>query len=1137
MLHRDIKPSNLLLDTDGNVWVADFGLAKATGGEDLTHTGDIVGTVRYMAPERFQGTGDARADIYALGITLYEMLALRPAFDESDRAALVRQVTQEDPPRLRRLNESVPADLETIIHKAIAREPAQRYASSAAIREDLERFLDGRPILARRVSLGERAWRWGKRNPAVAGLLGTVAVLLVTGLVASAATAVYFRQIAASEGVARRAADRARAEAVAAQREAETRRHEAEASRADAQTQSKAAEANFARARDAVDEYFTKVSESRLLTVPGLQPLRQDLLRSALSFYEDFVKRRGQDPSLRSALAAVHLKVARVHSELKNTGEAAVWYGKSRSLYESLAAVSSADAAVQDGLAESHLGLGETLTDQSNRDEHLAAAVAIRERLVAAHAADFGFRAGLAWAYRAQGASLLRKNGNVREALAAFLKARDIDASLVRDRPTDPDRQRQFSDSLAQIADCLCILGRHQDETIVRPLAIEHARIAFEKAPQVLSSGRLYAQLCYGQGANLLSQGRYAEGVEFYGRAASLYAVLARENPDASDLVDILTNLYIDGALVPYMVDHTTGDQLPAWLDRGRRDLASLKGPRAQFALARLLAKSSSVPYPGESSEERRARQLKDGEGAVSALKRAAAAGYRDLDALKRHPFVALASRDDFKAFVADLGRSGAGDAAPVSVKDGRTDDDRLRASLAASQHAIGLVQLGLGDRDEAKKSLSEALALRWSLAPGEPETVAMLESLAGNPLAVDMSDTLIPILVKVSEAHPADAQILNKTARVWGALSVASLRAGRAAQAAQARKRADALFEELIRNTPAAVDLLAAWAQDKLNFGELLAQMGNTGEASEEFRKVLTILGNLPETDHAKSRLASDRPSSRNEFGDLHSLRARAHEGLKNRDDAAADWSRACVLLAAKLTKEPANTALAADLLLAYQSAGRTREAIPHLAKAWAANPADTLLSLKVAALQAWFGEEKQLTATWQRMRAFAKDTSDASAAERAAKARSIRASSDIADIEAALVLARRAVELGRGHAYHHYFVMVLGMAEYRSGNYAAAEKTLAWAQQAAPRNPHVPGTSAFYRAMSLFRQGKNDEARKLAVAAAANMKPLPADEQNPPAGRSYQDDLILWMAYKEAKAMIHFDAAGVAPEQTDGK
>ena len=103
ILHRDIKPSNLLLDARGTVWVTDFGLAKSEGTEDLTNTGDIVGTLRYMAPERFNGWSDPRSDVYGLGITLYELLTLRPAFEDSNRSRLVEQVLHEDPPRPRKL--------------------------------------------------------------------------------------------------------------------------------------------------------------------------------------------------------------------------------------------------------------------------------------------------------------------------------------------------------------------------------------------------------------------------------------------------------------------------------------------------------------------------------------------------------------------------------------------------------------------------------------------------------------------------------------------------------------------------------------------------------------------------------------------------------------------------------------------------------------------------------------------------------------------------------------------------------------------------------------------------------------------------------------------------------------------------
>jgi serine/threonine protein kinase/Flp pilus assembly protein TadD len=177
-LHRDIKPSNLLLDGQGTVWVADFGLAKAADSNDLTHTGDIVGTVRYMAPERFEGHCDARSDVYALGLTLYELLARRPAFEKAGRAELIHQVTHEEPPRLRSLDPTVPRDLETVVHKAIEREPARRYSEAEALAADLRRFVEGRPIRARRISPLEHAWRWCRLNPAWAALATAIVALI-----------------------------------------------------------------------------------------------------------------------------------------------------------------------------------------------------------------------------------------------------------------------------------------------------------------------------------------------------------------------------------------------------------------------------------------------------------------------------------------------------------------------------------------------------------------------------------------------------------------------------------------------------------------------------------------------------------------------------------------------------------------------------------------------------------------------------------------------------------------------------------------------------------------------------------------------------------------------------------------------
>jgi serine/threonine protein kinase/predicted Zn-dependent protease len=199
VLHRDIKPANLLLDLQGTLWVTDFGLAKIADEADLTGAGDIIGTLRYMAPERFKGHCDARSDIYALGLTLYEMLTMRPAFDETAREKLISQVTQGEPARPSRFNPDVPRDLETIVLKAVAREPEARYQSAAEMADDLRRFAEDRPIRARRASATERLRRWCRRNPTVAALAASLAAVLLVTAVAATITAFSYRNLAEKE--------------------------------------------------------------------------------------------------------------------------------------------------------------------------------------------------------------------------------------------------------------------------------------------------------------------------------------------------------------------------------------------------------------------------------------------------------------------------------------------------------------------------------------------------------------------------------------------------------------------------------------------------------------------------------------------------------------------------------------------------------------------------------------------------------------------------------------------------------------------------------------------------------------------------------------------------------------------------
>src|SRR5207245_1307861 len=168
VVHRDIKPANLLLDVRGNLWITDFGLALFQSTTGLTMTGELLGTLRYMSPEQVsakRGEVDQRTDIYSLGVTFYELLTLCPAFDGQDRNELLTQIAFDDPPAPRRRDRAIPVELETIVLKAIAKEPAERYATAQQMAEDLQRFLDDKPILARRPSAADRTRKWMRRHP------------------------------------------------------------------------------------------------------------------------------------------------------------------------------------------------------------------------------------------------------------------------------------------------------------------------------------------------------------------------------------------------------------------------------------------------------------------------------------------------------------------------------------------------------------------------------------------------------------------------------------------------------------------------------------------------------------------------------------------------------------------------------------------------------------------------------------------------------------------------------------------------------------------------------------------------------------------------------------------------------------
>jgi eukaryotic-like serine/threonine-protein kinase len=418
ILHRDIKPSNLLLDSQGTVWVADFGLAKAVEGEDLTHTGDIVGTIRYMAPERFQGRCDARSDIYALGLTLYEMLGLSPAFEQKSRQALIRQVMEEEPPRLRKLDPSIPRDLETVIHKAIARDPAGRYATAGALADDLSLFLDNKPVRARDIGMVERSWKWARRRPAIASLLGGLVVAVLAGL-----TAVTWQWRAA----------------VTARDEARIARDEARG--------------NLKVASKAVDTFFTTVSEEHLLNEPGMQPLQRKLLMLALPYYQDFASRGSDDPALRVALANAYLNWGTITGEIGQRKESRAILRSAVSHFSSLCRADPTDLENQRGLARSYLALAQQSLqgDYSGEGfEEARNAAELWEVVVRARPKDPEARRFLGRSYDLAGVFL--SSTDLSSSEKYFEKAIDVLTVARKDFPSDTPIQQRLAVAISNIS-------------------------------------------------------------------------------------------------------------------------------------------------------------------------------------------------------------------------------------------------------------------------------------------------------------------------------------------------------------------------------------------------------------------------------------------------------------------------------------------------------------------------------------------------------------------------------------------------------------------------------------------------------------------------------------------------------------
>jgi eukaryotic-like serine/threonine-protein kinase len=721
VLHRDIKPSNLLLDTQGTVWVTDFGLAKATADADaLTHTGDIVGTLRYMAPERFNGLSDAKGDIYSLGLTLYELVCQRPAYEETDRNQLVKRVLDGAPPQPRKLNSAIPRDLETIVIKSIDREPSGRYASARALADDLKRFLDDKPIQARQAGAAERLWRWCRRNPVVASLSAALLVLLVALALGSTVVALRFQSMAKEENrlrikesQLRETADTNRQRAEDNLLEAQRQKKLAERNLQEAEKQKQRAETNFSQARKAIDDSLTRISESKLLNVPGLQPLRKELLESALRYYQGFLQQHADNPAVQKDLATAYTRVARITAEVASREKALQAYGQALALRKQLLERNAKDLDLQADIALHHQAIGRLQqTDDPNAAlKSLQEAAGILRTVIPQSHKKLELLHAFASVHNDIGVVYIRKNEPL-EAMSYYTAALKLQRQLVnenRDHPRSPQLKYDLASHLTR-------MGILQGDIGLSTEALKLHGEALALLREIVAAGAKHEHINDWQRALAASheaigdvqnqEGKPAEALKSYLQALPVRMRLATANPAVTDYQGDLAHTHFTLGQLQAKSGQTADAALSysKAIDRQRLVVAavpeSLQPQRLlarQFARlgaaqrklgqpaealhsyqeARALLETFPQPAPDdlyelgcsraacglllghgktELTQKEQAQRQKETELALDALRKAVAGGFRDLARPRNDPELeTLRTQADFKKLLSEL--------------------------------------------------------------------------------------------------------------------------------------------------------------------------------------------------------------------------------------------------------------------------------------------------------------------------------------------------------------------------------------------------------------------------------------------------------------------------------------------------
>ena len=510
IIHRDIKPSNLLLDGQGQLWIADFGLARTHKEAGVTLTGDIVGTLRYMSPEQAAGRAalvDHRTDVYALGVTLYELLTLRHAFDGEHGQALLRQIEQSEPPEPRAVDSAIPYDLETIVLKAISKSREDRYETAGEMAADLQRYLEGRATVARRPSLVVRAGKWLQRHQAAMAVAIGVLLFSVVGLTAATV------MISAEQS-------RTEAALVTARRNFEESEHNRQR-----------AERFYRQAREAVDRLGVGHAE-QLAHVPGAESLRQSLLRATLSYYDQFLSDAAEDESLVADLARTRFKAAALTEQIGDAQRAREGYEQAIRLFTELARDEPqvADHRRSLGLCHNNLALLLNALDESTAaSEEVEKAIAIALELVKETSSASVHLADLALA-QSNAALIASRRGNVKASEAAYSAAIRTQRQLQERAPDEPGPRSALAVSLDNFAFLLASSDPQRADTLYQDALKLHEGLVQDFPASLGYSADL--ALCLNNLGSLANRtGQLEQARANYQRAVEIQERLARRAP------------------------------------------------------------------------------------------------------------------------------------------------------------------------------------------------------------------------------------------------------------------------------------------------------------------------------------------------------------------------------------------------------------------------------------------------------------------------------------------------------------------------------------------------------------------------------------------------------------------------------